>query len=58
VNNFLDFMAFIDEEHHLEAPVSTSKFKESREVTNLEYSINYDAKGFGSSRGKARVPLT
>jgi hypothetical protein len=40
-----------------EAAVSTSKFKGSREVKNLECTINYDARGFGSSRGKARGPL-
>jgi hypothetical protein len=39
-----------------EALVSTSKFKGSREV-NLECTINYDARGFGSSLGKARGPL-
>jgi hypothetical protein len=49
VKDFLDFMALIDEEHRREAPVSTSKFKGSREVKNLKCSINYDASGFGSS---------
>jgi hypothetical protein len=52
---FLDFMALIDAEHRLEASVSTLKFKGCREVKNL--TINYDVRGFGSSRGKARVPL-
>jgi hypothetical protein len=54
---FLDFMALIDAEHRLEAPVPTPKFKGCREVKNLECTINYDARGFGSSRGKARGPL-
>lgn len=54
---FLDFMALIDAEHCLEATVSTPKFKECREVKNLECTINYDVGGFGSSRGKARGPL-
>jgi hypothetical protein len=57
VKDFLDFMALIDVEHRLEALVSTLKFKGSREVKNLECTINYDARGFGSSRGKAREPL-
>jgi hypothetical protein len=56
VNGFLDFMTLIDAEHRLEALVSASKFKGSREVKNLECSINYDARGFGSSRGKAKRP--
>lgn len=55
--DFLDFMALFDAEHRLEAPVSTLKFKGCREVKNLEYTINYDVRGFGSSRGKARGPL-
>jgi hypothetical protein len=57
VKGFLDFMAQVTVEQRQEAPVSTSKFKRSREVKNLECTINYDARGFGSSRGKARGPL-
>jgi hypothetical protein len=56
VKCFLDFMTVIDAEHCLEAPVSSHKFKGSREVKNLECSINYDARGFSSSRGKAKQP--
>jgi hypothetical protein len=56
VKGFLDFMTLIDAEHRLKAPVSSSKFKGSCEVKNLECSINYDAIGFGSSRGKAKRP--
>jgi len=56
-NDFLDFMALIDAEHRLEAPISIPKFKGCREVKNLECTINYDTKGFGSSRGKVRGPL-
>jgi hypothetical protein len=56
VKAFLDFMALIDEEHRREAPISYSKFKGSREVKNLECSINYGARGFGYSRGKAIRP--
>jgi hypothetical protein len=40
-------------EQRQEAPFSTSNC----EVKNLEWMINYDAKGFGSGRGKARGPL-
>jgi hypothetical protein len=54
VEGFLDFMTSIDAEHRIEASVSSSKFKGSREVKNLECSINYDARGLGSSRGKAK----
>jgi hypothetical protein len=57
VKGFLDFMAQIDAEQCQEAPVSTSKFIMSREVKNLECTINYDARGFGFSQGKARGPL-
>lgn len=56
VKGFLDFMTCVDAEHRLEASVSSSKFKGSREVKNLECSINYDARGLGSSRGKAKRP--
>jgi hypothetical protein len=57
VKGFLDLMAQVDVEQCQEASVSTSKFKGSCEVKNLECTINYDARGFGSSRGKARGPL-
>lgn len=56
MKDLLDFIALIDEEHRQEAPISTSKFKMSREVKNLECSINYDARDFGSSRGMAIRP--
>jgi hypothetical protein len=49
VNDFLDFMALIDAEHRLETLVSTPKFKGCRDVKSLVYTINYDARGFGSS---------
>jgi len=45
VKGFVDFMTLIDTEHRLEASISSSKFKGSREVKNLECSINYDARG-------------
>jgi hypothetical protein len=50
-------LALFDAEHRLEAPVSTPKFKGCREVKNLECTINYEVRSFGSSRGKARGPL-
>jgi hypothetical protein len=56
VKSFVEFMTLIDAKHHLEALVSSYKFKKSREVKNLECSINYDARGFGSSQGKAKRP--
>jgi hypothetical protein len=43
VKGFLDFMTQVDAEQRQEAPVSTSKFKKSRGVNNLECTINYDA---------------
>jgi hypothetical protein len=54
---FWDLMSKIDEEQLQEFLVSTPKFKGSREVKNLECSINYDVRSFGSSQGKAREPL-
>jgi hypothetical protein len=56
VKGFLDFMTLIDEENRLKASVSSSNFKGSREVKNLGCLINYDARGCGSSRGKAKRP--
>jgi hypothetical protein len=50
-------MAQVDVEQRLEALVSTSKFKGSHEVKNLECTIKYDVGGSSSSWGKARGPL-
>jgi predicted esterase len=50
-------MSKIDDEQRQEFSVSTAKFKGSIEVKNLEYSINYNVRGFGFSQGKARGPL-
>jgi hypothetical protein len=44
---FLDFLTLVDEEQN---SVSTPKKKMNREVKNLECSINFDARGVGSSR--------
>jgi hypothetical protein len=54
---FLDFLTLVDEEQHQEIPVSASKPKGSRELKNLECSINFDARGVGSSRGKGKRAL-
>jgi hypothetical protein len=44
---FLDFLTLVDEGQN---SVSTPKKKMNREVKNLECSINFDARGMGSSR--------
>jgi len=53
----LDLLAQVNEAKRQEVSVSTLKFKGSREVKNLECSINYDARGFGFSRGKGKSAL-
>jgi hypothetical protein len=58
VKGFLDFMAQVDAEQRQEAPVSTFKFKGSREVKNLECTINFEDKGFGSSRASTSSNTT
>jgi hypothetical protein len=50
-------MAQVDAEQRQEASVSTSKFKGSHEVKNLECTIQYHVRDFGFSRSKARGPL-
>jgi hypothetical protein len=57
VKSFLNLIAQVDEEQRQEVSVSTLKIKESREEKNLECSINYDARSFEFSRGKAKGPL-
>jgi hypothetical protein len=57
VKGFLDLLAQIDVAQYQEVSVSTFKFKGSREVKNSERSINYDARSFGSSRGKGKSAL-
>jgi hypothetical protein len=51
-NGFLDFLTLIDKGQCQEDPDSVPKLKGSREVKNLECSINFDARGVRSSRGK------
>lgn len=55
MKGFWDLMTQADEEQRQETSVPTPKLK--GEVNNLENSINYDARGFSSSQGKARGPL-
>jgi hypothetical protein len=57
VKVFLDLLARVDVARHQEVLVSMPKFKWSREVKNLECSINYDARGFGFNRGKGKSAL-
>jgi hypothetical protein len=51
---FLDFLALIDEGQCQEVSVPASKLKGFREIKNLECSINFDARGVGSSRVKGK----
>jgi len=53
-NGFLDFLTLIDEGQCQEDPASVLKTKGSREVKNLECSINFDARRVRSSRGKGK----
>jgi hypothetical protein len=48
---FLDFLTLVDEGQN---SVSTPKKKMNREVKNLECSINFDARGVGSSRFRGK----
>lgn len=48
---FLDFLTLVDEEQN---SVCTPKKKMNREVNNLECSINFDARGVGSSRFRGK----
>jgi hypothetical protein len=57
VKGFLELLAHVDEEQRQEVSISTPKFKGSREVKNLDCSINYDARGFGSSRAKHKSAI-
>jgi hypothetical protein len=53
----LDFLSFIEADRHLgeEGALSCGGKKGKREVKNLECSINYDARGSCSSRGKRKT---
>ncbi|KAF5464829.1 hypothetical protein F2P56_014879 [Juglans regia] len=50
-DQFKILLTAIEGNHALE---TKSKFKKSRELKNLSWAINYDAKGASSSRGKAK----
>lgn len=51
---FLDNLALIDEGQRQEVSVSSSKLKGYRELKNLKCSINFEARGVGSSREKGK----
>lgn len=57
MKGFLDLLAQIDVAQHQEVSISISKSKWSREMKNFECLINYDARGFGSRRGKGKSAL-
>jgi hypothetical protein len=50
-------LALVEEGQYQEVSVSTSKQKGKRELKNLECSINFDAKGVGSSQVKSKRAL-
>ena len=54
---FLDFLTLVDEGQQQEFSVFASKPKGRRGLKNLEFSINFDARGVGSSRGKGKRAL-
>jgi hypothetical protein len=51
----LALLTAIEEEHWHEEMSSLSNFKGCRELRNLEYSINYNARGESSCRGKSKA---
>jgi hypothetical protein len=57
MKGFLDLLAQIDVAQHQEVSMSTPKSKRSRDVKNFECLINYDARSFGSRRGKGKSAL-
>ena len=54
---FLDFLTLVDEGQHQAVSISTTKRKGRRDLKNFECSINFDARGVGSSRGKVKSAL-
>jgi hypothetical protein len=55
--SFLNLLTILEEEQHREVVGSASTPKGRRELKNLECSINFDARGIGSSRGKDKAIL-
>jgi len=53
----LDFLAFLEEERRIDevGALSSGGMKGKREVKKLECSINYDARGSCSRRGKRKA---
>jgi hypothetical protein len=54
----MDLLTELEEKHGHEVLVSPSKPKGRRELKNLECSINFDARGVHSSRGKGMRVLS
>jgi hypothetical protein len=54
---FIDILSVLEEGQHREDKDSVSKPKRWREQKNLECSINFDARGNGSSWDKSRASL-
>jgi hypothetical protein len=53
----LNLMAQVNKGQHHEVPDPTPKLKGSRELKNLECSINIDARSHGSNQGKSKKAL-
>jgi hypothetical protein len=54
----LDFLSVLEEGHRHEVVAFVPKTKGRRELKNLECSINFDARGDCSSRGKGKRVLS
>jgi hypothetical protein len=54
---FLDFLTLVEEGQRQEVSVFAPEQKGKRELKNLECSINFDARGVGSSRIKGKRAL-
>jgi hypothetical protein len=57
VEQTVALLTALEEDHRQEELGSLSSFRGSRELKNLEFSINYEAKGTSSSHGKGRVHI-
>jgi hypothetical protein len=53
--SLLNHFSVIEEDRYCEEGVSASNTKGKRKLKNLECSINFEARGCGSSRVKHRV---
>jgi hypothetical protein len=57
VEQTVALLTALEEDHRQEELGSLSSFRGSRELKNLEFSINYEANGTSSSHGKGRVHI-